>query len=181
MFSKQLSNNCFIREASTEELNACLDKHFEKVYANRASSMPEFAVDPKSLEKIKLRKDADRRYRLKLLIFHENEAIGWHYGYSTDSETYYMQNSAVIAEHRNKGLYGNLLSAVLEKTGEDGFQVVTSIHHPNNPAVLIPKLKNGFVISGMYIHERFKSVIELKYFFSADRRKNYNQTIGLDI
>lgn len=181
MFSKQLANSYSVREVTQEELNSCLDKHFENVYANRSSTLPEFFVDESSVIKMNERKRADRRYLLRMLVFHKDEAIGWHYGYATDSETYYMQNSAVVSEHRNQGLYTGLLTAVLEKVSADGFQVITSIHHPNNPAVLIPKLKNGFVISGMHFHERFKSVIELKYFFNADRRKVYNQTLGLDI
>jgi len=181
VFSKKLANNYCIREATREELNAGLDKYFDTVYANRVSSPLNFTVDEKSQAKMFERKNANQRYRLRMIVLHNDEVIGWHYGYSTDSETYYMQNSAVIQDHRNQGLYSNLLEAVLEKLAEDGFQIVTSIHHPNNPAVLIPKLKKGFVISGMHFHERFKSVIELKYIFNPERRKAYNQSLGLDI
>jgi len=181
MFTRQLDNNYVVREATREELNAGLDKHFVAVYANRSSAPLNFAVDENSQSKMDERRNVDRRYRLKMVILHKEEIIGWHYGYATDAETYYMQNSAVIVEHRGRGLYSELLKAVLEKLAQDGFQVVTSIHHPNNPAVLIPKLKQGFVISGMHFHERFKSVIELKLIFNPERKKAFNQSLGLDI
>lgn len=69
----------------------------------------------------------------------------------------------------------------MERLKQEGFQVVTSTHHPNNAAVLIPKLKFGFIISGMQLHERFRFLIELKYFFNEERRKAYSKNIGLEL
>lgn len=107
--------------------------------------------------------------------------VGWHFGQATDPETYYMQNSAVLEPFRNQGLYKLLLNHVMQKTKDEGFQVLTSTHHPNNASVLIPKLKAGFVISGMQLHERFRFLIELKYFFNEERRKAYSKNIGLEL
>ena len=114
-------------------------------------------------------------------VFHQDQMIGWHFGHATDAETYYMKNSAVLPEFREKGLYGKLLHCVLEKVRHEEFQVVTSLHHPNNPGVLIPKLKAGFVITGMHFHERFRSLVELRYIFDPERRKRFHRSLGLDL
>lgn len=91
-----------------------------------------------------------------------------------------MQNSAVLEGFRGQGLYAALLEAVLDKLGQEGFQVVTSTHHPNNAAVLIPKIKKDFVITAMHFHERFRSLVELKYIYNQDRRKLFHRNLGLE-
>jgi hypothetical protein len=74
-----------------------------------------------------------------------------------------------------------MLDIVLEKVKSEGFQIVTSKYHPNNPAVLIPKLKRGFIISSMEFHERFRFLIELKLFFDPVSRRAYSKALGLDL
>jgi ribosomal protein S18 acetylase RimI-like enzyme len=101
--------------------------------------------------------------------------------YENMQETYYMKNSAVIAEYRNKGVYSKMLDFVIKELQREGFQVVTSIHHGNNPAVLIPKLKKGFVISGTEFHEKFRFLVELKLFFNEERKKAYGKSMGLEL
>lgn len=91
-----------------------------------------------------------------------------------------MQNSAVLETFRKRGLYSNILKFVITRLAEEGFQVITSSHHGNNAAVLVPKLKQGFIITGTQFHERFKFLIELKYIYNEDRRRAYCQSLGLD-
>jgi hypothetical protein len=52
-----------------------------------------------------------------------------------------------------------------------GFQIVTSRHTATNNAVIIPKLKAGFVIIGLELDDRFGTLVKLAYYFSAGRRK----------
>lgn len=179
MFTKILEDNIVIREVSLAEMNTYLDEHHAKVFRNRVEPTKEIKVDEADLKKIQERRKNENRYRLRLVIFKNDELAGWHYGYSTDGETYYMQNSAVLESMRGQKLYAALLDGVLEKVKQEGFQVVTSVHHPNNPAVLIPKLKKGFVISSTLLHERFRFLVELKYFFNEERRKAYDENMGL--
>lgn len=181
MYAKTLSNGFTIKEVLPSDLRLVLDEHFGKVYSNREEARAQWTIEESSKEKIKSREKSMQRYQLRLVVYFGTEVVGWHYGYATDAETYYMQNSAVLASFRNKGIYSQFLGAIMELLKEEGFQVVTSTHHPNNAAVLIPKLKKGFVISSMLIHEKFRLLVELKYFFNEERRKQFHQTIGLTL
>ena len=181
MFSMDIKDGFSIREVSDSELYKVLDEHFERVYRNRSEPQDPLHIEDHAKQKIAERKKGEGRYNLRLVVYDGEEAVGWHYGYSTNPETYYMQNSAIIEDYRNRGLYGDLLKAVFAKLKADGFQVISSIHHPNNAAILIPKLKQGFIISGMQVHEKFRLLIELKYFFDDNRRKSFNRQIGLDL
>ena len=181
MYVRILNEGLQIKEVGPEEMNSVLERHFANVYANRADEKYVFSATEEATAKIKTRKDNDLRYRLSLVAYKNGDPVGWHYGYATDAESYYMQNSAVIESERKQGYYGALLDAVIEKIGLEGFQVITSTHHSNNAPILIPKLKKGFVISGVTFHERFRFLLEMKYFYNAERRKAYNQKLGLDL
>lgn len=118
---------------------------------------------------------------LAFLLKKGDEIIGWHIGDIKEADVFYMRNSAIVAEHRGQKLYEKMLLEILEVLKSKGFQVVTSTHHSNNPQVIIPKLRNGFVISGSEMHERFGFLIHMKYFFNEKRRKSYDAQIGLEI
>ena len=53
-------------------------------------------------------------FRINLGLFHENKLVGWSYGWQENRETYYMTNSAVLPEHRRKGLYTALLQETIK-------------------------------------------------------------------
>ncbi|WP_347358105.1 GNAT family N-acetyltransferase [Bdellovibrio sp.] len=181
MFNKDIGSGFSIREVNASEMHACLAENFASVFSNRLETEVVASGRDKEMEKLAARRKGEQRFTLRLGIFYQNRMIGWHYGHATDAETYYMQNSAVLPEFRGKGLYNELLRCVLEKVKNEQFQVVTSMHHPNNPGVLIPKLKEGFVITGMHFHERFRSLVELRYIIDLERRKKFHRTLGLDL
>lgn len=92
------------------------------------------------------------------------KVVGWSFGFQKDAEEFYMTNSAVIPEYRKMGIYKTLLSMMVEKAKNYGFQIVSSNHHASNNAILIPKLKLGFKIVGMKLNPRFGTLIELHYY-----------------
>ena len=168
-------------EVSARELGQLQEKHFARMFANRAFRDSGKRVDPEHRALIERRNENLNSWALHIIIKLNSEPVGWHTGFATDGETYYMKNSAVLEQFRNQGAYSALLNYVMEKLKREGFQVVTSLHHPNNAAVLIPKLKVGFVISSMQLHEKFQSLIELKYFYDSERRQSFSNLIGLDV
>lgn len=181
MFIKNLGGAFVLKEISREDLWKIQDQHYEKMFANRHTNKPTWVISEEDQKKMQQRHREQQRWEIRFGLYHGDEAIGWHSGYSIDPETFYMQNSAVIESYQKQGLYGKMLGAVLEKLKDEGFQVVTSLHHPNNPGVVIPKLKQGFVITATQFHERFRFLIEMKYFFNEDRRRAYSKEIGLEI
>jgi hypothetical protein len=50
-------------------------------------------------------------YKLYLGVFdRENEFVVWIWGQQESASTFYMVNSAILKNHRRKGLYGALIS-----------------------------------------------------------------------
>jgi hypothetical protein len=82
-----------------------------------------------------------------------------------------MRNSAILPNHRRKGLYSALLREVVIKLEKKGFQVITSRHNAGNNDVIIPKLKAGFLITGIELSDAFGTLVNLSYFTNPLRRK----------
>jgi hypothetical protein len=112
------------------------------------------------------------QYMLYLGVFDSNnEFIGWHFGYQESGQVFYMCNSAILKEHRRKGLYTSLLKYAVTILADKGFQVIYSRHNATNNSVIIPKLKAGFTISSLEISDVFGVLVHLKYFTNKTRRK----------
>lgn len=178
MKAKDLGNGFTLKFIDEPQMAEILKAHFTDVYKNRVVAPASYVLSEKDAEKIKIRKQS--QWALRVAVFYGEEPVGWHYGYATDHETYFMQNSAILPAYRGKGLYSKMLQEVLSEVKNESFQVVTSFHHANNVDILIPKLKSGFVISACHLHERFRFLIELKYFFDVNRRKDFDKQIGLE-
>lgn len=140
------------------------------------------SADYWSEEEIAKNKDLTSKFKTEvrsyLVCKYQDQVAGWSFGYQKDGEEFYMVNSAVIPEFRNKGIYNHLLSMIVEKAKSEGFQIVSSIHHASNNAIIIPKLKYGFKISGMKINPRFGTLIELHYFTNEKINKIMDYRTG---
>ena len=82
-----------------------------------------------------------------------------------------MAASAVLPGHRQKGLYTALVKYLIQRTTEEGFQKIYGTHCATNNAVLIPKLKLGFVFSKVELSDMFGTILHLQYFTNPLRRK----------
>lgn len=178
MYEVNLGDGFILKEVTQDELNQVLDTHYTRSFVNRTDALAKATLRPLS-EKLKERRKSLNTYFLRMVLYRNSEVAGWHFGNSSDAETFYMKNSVVLEKFRQQGLYSRMLMVVLDILQQEGFEVITSLHHPNNPAILIPKLKAGFVITGTQIHERFRFLIELKYYFDPVRRAVLNENIGL--
>ena len=119
------------------------------------------------------------RYALHLGVFDpKGHLVGWHFGFQENPYTFYMCNSAILAEHRRQGLYQSLLEVTKEIIKKKGFQVILSRHTATNNPVIIPKLKAGFVISSLEVDDVFGVLVHLKYFFNPTRLKVMNYRAG---
>ena len=92
-----------------------------------------------------------------------------------------MVNTGLLEAHRGKGIYSKLLPIIIERVKREGFQIVYGRHRANNNAVLIPKLKAGFVITSFEVSDLFGVLVHLSYFFNESRRKGYDFRVGSKI
>ena len=77
-----------------------------------------------------------------------------------------------LAERR-KGIYSQLVQAVLAHAEAQGCAVVTSRHVAANVGVIIAKLRLGFLVSGFEYSEVYGPLVRLTYRVREERRKLY--------
>ena len=166
-------------EMSRDDLLPYIDAYRPTVFAEEGHFNPLYALS--DAEQVALDATGERlsnRYRLGYGIFRGDAFAGWHLGQQTQAGTFEMSRTGILKEHRRRGLYTALLPVVLERLGTDGFQVVTSRHNLTNNAVIIPKLKAGFVISGFEVNDSFGTLVQLSYYFNPLRRKVFDVRVG---
>lgn len=107
-------------------------KHFQQLFNNRADDLSnELLIEPENTHLV-ARKQLSRPFELFILAYLDNHAVGWHYGYATQPDTFYMQNSATLREYHGRGIYGQMLDFIIQHLTMLGFSTITSLHHPNN-------------------------------------------------
>ena len=126
----------------------------------------------------RLRERMGSPFRLNIGLYHHQEFIGWSFGIQESAEKYYMVNTAIFPQHQGKGIYSALLPRLLGILQEEGFQIAYSRHKATNNQVLVPKLKAGFVITGLEVSEVFGVLVQLSYFFNPLRRKVLDVRVG---
>jgi ribosomal protein S18 acetylase RimI-like enzyme len=110
----------------------------------------------------------DQLESLYCLLMLDEECIGWHFGFQDGPLSYYMCNSAILPEHQRNGYYTFLAQQVMDEVQSRGYLKITSMHHPTNTAVLIAKLKMGFIVSGMKLSANFGTLLELEWNASSE-------------
>lgn len=169
-----------IKELSATEFKPFFNQHKMSVFENDHSYVLRDLLEDLELDKMKdLEKDLGQPYKLYLAIFDKNENfVAWTFGFQENSTTFYMCNSAVLPEHRGKGLYKALLNRCIDILRDKGLQLIYSRHNATNNAVIIPKLKAGFIISKMEIDDIFGVLIHLHFYTNKDRRKIMDYRCG---
>ncbi|HEU4323328.1 MAG TPA: hypothetical protein VFS21_09255 [Roseiflexaceae bacterium] len=128
-----------------------------------------------------LRQAARANHEEYLLLLDEcKRCVGWSYGRMRDVRTFLMAHSAVVRPRQREGLYTALLGVLLPYLRVLGYERVTSNHMVTNRAVLIAKLKAGFIISGMALDERFGAQVSMTYFFDEERRQGFAHAYSVE-
>lgn len=173
MFTKQLGNGYSIREITGEEFWPLWDQHAPGIFSdNSLDFMWHQHISEPERENLKaLGKHMGDPLRTRLAVFKGDQFVGWSVGDQKSSEVYYMRNSAILPEHRRQGLYSELLKTNIEMLTEKGFQKIYSRHSQTNNAVIIPKLKAGFIITSLELDDMFGAMVHLSYYTNPLRRK----------
>lgn len=157
-----------------------LKKYKDEVFENDHSYVLWDLLDKKELDSVnKLKEKMGRPYYLRLGAFdRQGNFLGRSFGFQENSTTFYMCNSGVLEKYRRKGIYSLLLRNCLERLDKLGFQEIYSRHNATNNAVLIPKLKEGFVITKFELSDIFGVLIHLTYFTNRTRKKVLDYRCG---
>ena len=108
-----------------------------------------------------------------LAAFRGNVLVGWSRGYREGTNQFYMLNSGVASTERRKGVYSQLVRALLAHATERGYSIVRSRHTATNNAVIIAKLKLGFHVFGFEYSEVYGPLVQLTYLVGEARRQLY--------
>lgn len=172
MSERTLTGDYTIREMTKQEFLPYFQKHRPEIFENTLDFDFQAALSDVERNSLKaLAQNTGTPYTLHLGIFLKNVLVGWSYGWQESAEKYYMCNTGIFKEHRRQGIYTALLPEVLKILKAQGFQVAYSRHAATNNDVIIPKLRAGFVISGMEISDKFGTLVHLSYFFNDIRRR----------
>jgi L-amino acid N-acyltransferase YncA len=177
--NKTLINDYSFSEVSHEEFSPFFWENRPKVFGE--NSMLTFEKTLSAAEKEKqmaLAKNMAGRQHFYFFIYKNEEIVGWHFGKQIDHEENYMVNTALFEAHRNKGVYQVFLQEMILFLKDKGYQIITSKHHASNNAVLVPKLKAGFVIKGLNIDLNFGTMVTLQYIVNELGKSIYNYRTG---
>lgn len=163
---------------SEDEFWPIYEKYEFDIFQNNRMSFNQYYSDSE-LEKMKeMKKNFSIPYKLFLVAKIENEIAGWSWGFQNGNCEYYMCNSAVLPQFRKQKIYSKMLELVIAKASRDGFQEITSKHHASNNAVIIPKMKAGFLISGFELNVRFGTMVTMTFFPNKKIEELYHQKVG---
>jgi GNAT superfamily N-acetyltransferase len=178
-----LADGFKIKEMSPKEFFPLFGKHYDELFGDDHTFFPqEFLSDIENEKRKILEEKMGNRFTLHLGLFSpEDEFIGFSFGVQESPETFFMMASAVLPKYRRLGLYSGLVKVVLKRCEEVGFQKIYGTHCATNNAVLIPKLKLGFIFSKVELSDMFGTIIHLQYFTNPLRRKVMDYRSGLKV
>src|SRR5258708_38130934 len=116
--------------------------------------------------------EAKNPQQLRIGAFIDDRLVAWSYSRGEDNQLH-MINSGVLPELRRRGIYSRLVEATIGYAASHGFSKIISRHVPSNNAVIIPKLRLGFMVSGFEYSEVYGPLVRLTYLVGDKRRELY--------
>ncbi|WP_186650163.1 GNAT family N-acetyltransferase [Fluviispira vulneris] len=114
-----------------------------------------------------------------LVVRDKNKIIALFRGEQKDIDVYYMRNSVVHSDYRNKGLYSDYLKKIIEYCKRMGFVEIISCHTPCNNKIIQAKLKKDFYIKGLETHTEYGLNLWLSHFLNEDLKKAFFFRCGM--
>lgn len=121
---------------------------------------------------------APQLQRIRVGAFSGRQLVGWTHGWFEPGRQFYVANSAVLPAFRRGGVYTRLMSALEERLRAEGCVRICSQHQADNSAVLIAKLKGGFVITGVEFSAEMGLLVKLVRHLLEPHANLYAQRIG---
>ena len=110
---------------------------------------------------------------LRIGAFRGDSLIGWTFARARGTDHFHMINSGVAPAEKRQGVYSHLARLVIEHARSRGYVAVLSRHSASNNAVIVAKLKLGFVVSGFEYSEVYGPLVRLTFLLGERRRSLY--------
>lgn len=126
-----------------------------------------------------LRQSLPAPERIRIGAYDGERLVGYSQGWFEVGGRFYVASSAVDADYRRLGLYTRLLQAVEQAARERGAVAISSQHVATNTAVLIAKLKLGYVIAGTEFVEAMGLLVRLVKHLEPSGAALYAERTGM--
>lgn len=181
-FPMTLANGIIARNVDLETCFAIEDALSPLIFPENERTSRWFSLPPERRDERKEALMALQRttHQDAIVFYDEDEAIGWSIGRMTGSSEFMMDDTAIHKDYQRKGIYVSFLRLFLPYLRDIGYERVVSYHSPTNRAVLIAKLKAGFVVTATEFREHVGASVKLAYFLHEDRYKAFEDVHSLD-
>lgn len=167
-FKYRLPVGYSIKEIETAEFAKYWEKPGKRIFNDSSLFYDSKKVHTKkelaSFKKLREQFNSTQHYRVNLALFYKDKFVGWSWGFQEVPTVFYMCNSAILEDHRQKGLYSCLMKEMLNRVSTKGFSKIYSRHVMTNNDIIIAKLKQGFKITSFELSETFGTMVHLSYF-----------------
>ena len=176
----------YVDEVNAEAWEKFFVQHQALVFPDEESiSFDSIFTDDEKTKLARLKANVASSLQLYFLIYDGETPIGWHFGFQRSELEYFMANTGILPHYQHRGIYSAFLTYAINRILDEGFQFITSIHRPDNNAVLIPKLKAGFLIQStgfliqtMILESNYGVMLQLVYPAKAVYRRLFDARIG---
>ena len=114
-----------------------------------------------------------------IVFYHDEKPIGWSAGRMTGATEFMMDVTGIHPDYQQRGIYTQFLRLYMAYLRDVGYERVISYHSPTNRAVLIAKLKAGFVIAGTEFREHAGASVKVVYLLHQDRYERFEDVHSL--
>jgi GNAT superfamily N-acetyltransferase len=104
----------------------------------------------------------------RVVLLDGEDVIGGYLGQQSVLGRYHMVSSVVAPAYQGRGIYRELLARVVAAVRDSGFTEIHSWHRADNNAVIVPKLRAGFLIMGFEVTTRFGVLVQLRRYLVED-------------
>ena len=126
-----------------------------------------------------LRASLPKPERIRIAAFEGDRFVGCSSGwFEFGGGNFYIGLSAVDPAYRQQGVYTRMLNTIEQLVRERGGLVISSQHVATNNAVLIAKLKLGYVIAGTEYVEQMGLLVRLVLQLTPERRALFAARTG---
>ena len=125
-----------------------------------------------------LRASLPKPERIRLGAFDGERLVGLSSGWFEVGGNFYIGLSAVDPAYRRQGVYTRLLNTIEQGVRKRGGLLISSQHVATNNAVLIAKLKLGYLIAGTEYNEQMGLLVRLVLQLAPERKALFASRTG---